>query len=50
MNEKTYKVMRNTGGVSIALGIISIVSGIAVGVFTILNGAKLLRRKSDLTF
>ncbi len=50
MNEKTYKVMRSTGGVSIALGIVSIVIGLTVGVLTILNGAKLLRRKSDLTF
>lgn len=50
MNERVYKTMRRTGGVSIALGIISIVIGVAVGVLTILNGAKLLRGKSDLTF
>ena len=50
MNEKTYKVMKHTGGISIALGIVSSVIGVAVGVLTILNGAKLLRSKSDLTF
>ena len=49
-NEKVYKVMRGTGGISIALGIVSIVIGVAVGVLTILNGARLLRSKSDLTF
>ena len=49
-NEKVYKVMRSTGGISIALGIVAIVVGVAVGVLTILNGARLLRKKSDLTF
>lgn len=50
MSEKTYKIMRRTGGISIALGIVSIVIGVAVGVLTILNGAKLLKEKSELTF
>ena len=49
-NEKVYKVMRGTGGISIALGIVAIVIGVSVGVLTILNGARLLRSKSDLTF
>lgn len=50
MNEKTYKVMRRTGGFSIALGIVAIAIGVTVGVLTILNGAKLLKAKSDITF
>lgn len=50
MSERTYKIMKHTGGISIALGIVSIVIGVTVGVLTILNGAKLLRSKSDLTF
>lgn len=50
MNEKTYKLMRRTGGVSIALGILSIVAGVAIGVFTILTGASLLKGKSEISF
>ena len=50
MNEKTYKIMRNTGGASIALGVVSIVIGVTIGVLAILNGASLLKGKSDLTF
>ena len=37
--EKIYKTMRNTGAASIAVGIIAIV-----------NGALLLKRKSEITF
>lgn len=50
MGERTYKIMKHTGGISIALGIVTIAVGVAVGVLTILNGAKLLKSKSDLTF
>ncbi|MBQ9699137.1 MAG: hypothetical protein IJV71_00790 [Lachnospiraceae bacterium] len=50
MNEKTYKIMRNTGGTSIALGVVSIVIGVTIGVLAILNGASLLKGKSDISF
>ncbi len=42
MDEHTYKVMGSTGALNIAFGVISIVSGIAVGVLLIISGAKLL--------
>ena len=50
MNEKVYKVMGSTGAGSLALGIIVLETGIVTGVLMIVNGAKLLKRKSDLTF
>lgn len=50
MGEKTYSVMKQTGGLSIALGVIMIVFGIAVGVLTIVNGGRLLKKKSDIMF
>jgi len=50
MSEKTYKVMKHTGGTSIALGVVTIVLGVAIGVLTIVCGAKLLKAKSDITF
>jgi hypothetical protein len=42
MDEKTYKLMGNIGGVDIAFGVISIVFGIASGVLLIICGGKLL--------
>ena len=50
MNEKVYKTMKNTGGFSIAMGIVIIVAGLVVGIGNIISGALLLRRKSDITF
>ncbi len=50
MNEKIYKTMRTTGGTNIALGIVLIVTGVTVGILTIINGARLLQRKSDIMF
>ncbi len=48
MSEKTYKDLSLTGGGSIALGILTIVFGIVCGVLMLVNGAKLLKVKSDI--
>lgn len=48
--EKVYKTMRNTGAGSIALGVIILVSGLVIGILSIVNGALLLKRKNDITF
>ena len=50
MNEKTYKTMTGAGAGNIALGIIMLVSGVACGILAIVNGARILKRKSDLIF
>lgn len=50
MSEKTYRMMARIGGGSIALGVIVLVTGIATGILMIVNGARLLRHKSELTF
>lgn len=49
-NEKTYKLMAGVGAGDIALGIIVLVTGIAAGVMMIVNGARLLKGKTDLMF
>lgn len=49
-NEKTYKLMGRVGGGTLAIGIIVLVTGIVAGVLTIVNGARLLKGKSDLMF
>lgn len=50
MNEKIYKTMGTVGGLTIAMGIVTIVVGVTVGVGSIIGGAVLIRRKSDILF
>ena len=44
--EKAYLTMKNSGASSITLGII----GVATGILAIVNGAKLLKHKKEITF
>lgn len=48
MSEKLYKTVSQVGAGSIALGIIALVTGVATGVLMIVNGARLLKGKSDI--
>ena len=48
--EKVYKTMRNVGAGSIAVGVIVAATGLAAGIVTIVSGAILLKRKSDILF
>ncbi len=50
MNEKTYKTMTTVGAGNIAIGIVMLVTGITCGVLAIVNGAKMLKRKSEIIF
>ncbi|MCR5208814.1 MAG: hypothetical protein K6C99_01240 [Lachnospiraceae bacterium] len=50
MEEKIYKIMKHTGGLNIALGVVSVVVGVTVGVFMIISGARLLSGKSKIMF
>lgn len=50
MNEKAYRTMGLTGASNIALGIVILVTGVAVGVISIVSGAQLLRGKKSLIF
>lgn len=50
MNEKLYKSIIHSGKGSITVGIIALVVGIATGVIMIINGARLLKAKSDTLF
>ncbi|QNM06380.1 hypothetical protein [Qiania dongpingensis] len=50
MGEKVYKTMKSTGAFSIVMGIVIIVAGLVVGIGSIVSGAFLLKRKSDITF
>ena len=50
MEERTYKTMNNVGGWNIALGVVSLVAGLACGIMMIINGAGLLSGKSKILF
>lgn len=50
MNEKLYKTLGVSGGISIAMGVLEIIIGLSFGILTIIGGAKLLREKSNITF
>lgn len=48
--EKAYKTMSQVGAGSIVIGIITIVTGVTAGIIAIVNGVRLLKNKSEITF
>ena len=50
MEERVYKTLKKTGASNLVIGILIVCFGIAAGVTIIVNGAKLLARKSDILF
>lgn len=48
MKEKIYKTMTRSGAWCLAVGIVVLVTGVAAGVLMIVNGANLLKKKSDI--
>ncbi|MCI8950875.1 MAG: hypothetical protein HFG49_12710 [Lachnospiraceae bacterium] len=48
--ERIYKTMRNAGAGSIAMGIVIATAGLTVGILSIVTGAILLKRKSEIEF
>ena len=50
MMEKIYNTMKSVGVWNLVMGILLIVAGTVSGILLILNGARLLKKKSDLLF
>ena len=48
MEEKIYKMLGRAGSLDLVLGIISIVSGVTIGVMLIIGGARLLTGKGQV--
>lgn len=48
--EKLYEKINGAGIMSMVLGIVLICTSIATGVLMIVNGAKLIKSKKDITF
>lgn len=49
-HEKMYKTLKNVGAANLAFGIVIIIAGVTVGVMSIVNGARLLKSKSNILF
>ena len=50
MNEKAYKTMTASGAIGLVVGEIMIVTGVAVGILSIVGGARLLKNRNVITF
>ena len=50
MGERYYKKISGAGACSITIGIIMIATGLILGVLSVINGAKLLASRKDITF
>ena len=50
MEERIYKVMGGSGALNIAVGVVLISVGLISGTVSIVTGALLLKRKSEITF
>lgn len=48
--EKAYKTMTSSGVANLVAGIVMIVAGTAVGVLTIVNGARLLKNRNEIIY
>lgn len=48
--ERVYKTMKASGAINIAVGIVILVTGVVVGILSIVSGSMLLKRKADITF
>ena len=48
--ERIYKTMRNAGAGTIAMGIVIGTVGLTVGIISIVTGAILLKRRSEIEF
>ena len=48
--EKVYRTMKSAGIINLVFGICSIVLGVGIGTAIIVNGARLLQRKSEVLF
>ncbi len=49
MNEKIYKTVVWSGAVNMSLGIVITIVGAVSGVLMIVSGARLLKRKNEIT-
>ena len=50
VHEKMYKTLKNVGAANLEFGIVIIIAGVTSDVVSIVNGARLLKSKSNILF
>ena len=50
MNEKLYKAVGSVGAANLTIGICVLIGGIVSGILLIVNGGRLLKHRSKITF
>ena len=48
MNEKIFKMLGHVGTCDITIGIVMIVTGVTIGILSIINGARALKGKRQI--
>ena len=48
--ERAFKTMTSSGAMNIAFGIVVLLVGITAGIISIINGARLMMHRNELTF
>lgn len=50
MPEKAYRTMTHAGVWNLVVGVLILVTGVTVGVMSLVYGGRLLKNKSEITF
>lgn len=50
MPEKAYQTMKHAGAWNLVMGVLILVTGVTIGVMSLVYGGKLLKNKSEITF
>lgn len=50
MPEKAYQTMRHAGAWNLVMGVVILITGITLGVMSIIYGGKLIKNKSEIIF
>ena len=48
MKEKTVTIMKGAGALNLVTGILTLISGVTMGVLLLVNGARLLKNSNDM--
>lgn len=48
--ERAYKTMTSAGAMNIAFGIVVCIIGLTAGIISVVNGARLMMHRNELTF
>lgn len=50
MPEKAYRTMTHAGAWNLVMGVIMLITGVTIGVMSLIYGARLLKNKSEIMF